>query len=195
MCEFVVDWQSEICPEIHALAKLERFAKVCEYSYSLWDWRFLWKWHIWRNWQNGVLSIKFGECSYNVEKESPLKVAIFAKMRNMANTRQSLSKNFKLDGKRALWKWRFWQKCWIWRKWRKFAKALATSEIRWQRSLFESSDFDDNRDLTRLRRRRQEERQKSNRFNEQNNNSARASRFFDHFFADPAKLRREMTEF
>ena len=80
-------------------------------------------------------------------------------------------------------------------KWRKFAKVLATSEIRWQRSLFESSDFDDNRDLTRLRRRRQEERQKSNRFNEQNNNSARASRFFVHFFADPAKLRREMTKF
>ena len=51
------------------------------------------------------------------------------------------------------------------------------------------------RDLTKLRRRRQRERQKSNRFNEQNNNSARASRLFVHFFAVPAQLRREMTNF
>ena len=51
------------------------------------------------------------------------------------------------------------------------------------------------RDLTKLRRRRQRERQKSNGFNEQNNNSARASRFFVHFFAVPAQLRREMTKF
>ena len=36
---------------------------------------------------------------------------------------------------------------------------------------------------------------KSNRFNEQNNSSARASRFFVHFFAVPAQLRREMTKF
>ena len=50
-------------------------------------------------------------------------------------------------------------------------------------------------DLTKLRRRRQGERQKNNRFNEQNNNSARASRFFVHFFAVPAQLRREMTKF
>ena len=42
----------------------------------------------------------------------------------------------------------------------------------------------------KLRRRRQGERHKSNRFNEQNNNSERASRFFVHFFAVPAKLRR-----
>ena len=37
---------------------------------------------------------------------------------------------------------------------------------------------------------RQGERQKSNinRFNEQNNNSARASRFFVHFFAVPAQI-------
>ena len=34
---------------------------------------------------------------------------------------------------------------------------------------------------------------KNNRFNEQNNNSARASRFFVHFFAVPAQQRREMT--
>ena len=50
-------------------------------------------------------------------------------------------------------------------------------------------------DLTKLRRRRQRERQKSNRFNEKNNNSARSSRFFVHFFAVPAQLRREMTKF
>ena len=50
-------------------------------------------------------------------------------------------------------------------------------------------------DLTKLRRRRQGERKKSNRFNEQNNNSARASRFFVHFFAVPAQLRPEMTNF
>ena len=49
------------------------------------------------------------------------------------------------------------------------------------------------RDLTKLRRRLQGERQKNNRFNEQNNNSARASRFFVHFFAVPAQQRREMT--
>ena len=53
----------------------------------------------------------------------------------------------------------------------------------------------DIRDLTKPRRRRQRERQKSNRFNEQNNNSARASRFFVHFFAFTAQLRREMTKF
>ena len=51
------------------------------------------------------------------------------------------------------------------------------------------------RDLTKLRRQRQGERQKGNRFNERNNNSARASRFFVHFFAVPAQLRREMTKF
>ena len=36
---------------------------------------------------------------------------------------------------------------------------------------------------------------KNNRFNEQNNNSARASRFFVHFFAFTAQLRREMPKF
>ena len=51
------------------------------------------------------------------------------------------------------------------------------------------------RDLTKLRRRRQAGRQKGNRFNEQNHNSACASRFFVHFFAVPAQLRREMTKF
>ena len=49
------------------------------------------------------------------------------------------------------------------------------------------------RDLTKLRRRRQGERQKNNRFNEQNNNSARASRFFVHFFAVSAQQRCDMT--
>ena len=36
---------------------------------------------------------------------------------------------------------------------------------------------------------------KNNMLNEQNNNSARASRFFVHFFAFTAQLRREMTKF
>ena len=36
---------------------------------------------------------------------------------------------------------------------------------------------------------------KNNRFDELNNNSARASRFFVHFFAFIAQLRREMTKF
>ena len=46
-----------------------------------------------------------------------------------------------------------------------------------------------------LRRGRQRERLKHNRFYEQNNNSARESRFFVHFFAVPAQLRREMNKF
>ena len=41
-----------------------------------------------------------------------------------------------------------------------------------------------------LRRRRQRKRQKSNRLNWQNNNSTRASRFFVHFFAVTARLRK-----
>ena len=45
----------------------------------------------------------------------------------------------------------------------------------------------DIRDLTKQGRRRQGELQK--------NNSARASRFFVHFFAVPVHLRREMTKF
>ena len=40
-----------------------------------------------------------------------------------------------------------------------------------------------------------ETRQKSNRFDEQNKYSARASRFFAHFFAVPAQLRSEMSKF
>ena len=48
------------------------------------------------------------------------------------------------------------------------------------------------RDLTVPRRRRQRERQKSNRLNRpRNNNSARVRRFFVHFFAVTAGLRRE----
>ena len=59
-------------------------------------------------------------------------------------------------------------------------------------SLLQSSVI---RDLTKLGRRRQGERRKSNRCNEQNNNSAHVSRFFVHFFAVPAQLRREMITF
>ena len=53
----------------------------------------------------------------------------------------------------------------------------------------------DIRDLRKLRLRRQWQRQKNNRFSSQNNSSALASRFFVHFFAVPARLRREMTKF
>ena len=51
----------------------------------------------------------------------------------------------------------------------------------------------DIRDFKIQRRRRQQERQKkkNNRFNKQNNNFARALRFFVHFFARFARLRRE----
>ena len=48
-----------------------------------------------------------------------------------------------------------------------------------------------NRDIKIRRRRRQRGCQKSNRFNNQHNNFARASRFFVHFFAVTARLRRE----
>ena len=51
------------------------------------------------------------------------------------------------------------------------------------------------RDFQQRRRRRQRERQKSNRFIEQNNQFARASRFFVHFFAVTARLRRENAQF
>ena len=49
------------------------------------------------------------------------------------------------------------------------------------------------RDFTMPRQPRRRERQKSNRLNRQNNNSARASRFFVHFFDVTARLRRENT--
>ena len=45
------------------------------------------------------------------------------------------------------------------------------------------------------RRRRPRERQNSNRFIKQNNTFARASRFFVHFFAVTARLRRENAQF
>ena len=51
------------------------------------------------------------------------------------------------------------------------------------------------RDLKIRRQRRRRERQKSNRFSNQNNNFARASRFFVHFFAVTARLRRENAQF
>ena len=57
------------------------------------------------------------------------------------------------------------------------------------RQTFATSFF--NRDLKIRRRRRQRELQKSNGFDWQNNNVARASRFFVHFFAVTARLRRE----
>ena len=48
-----------------------------------------------------------------------------------------------------------------------------------------------NRELKQRRRRRKQEQQPSNRFIDwQNNNFARASRFFVHFFAVTAQLRR-----
>ena len=59
--------------------------------------------------------------------------------------------------------------------------------------LFFLSDRSDHME-TRLnmpRPRRQREHQKSHRLNRQNNNSARAARFFVHFFAVTARLRRE----
>ena len=46
------------------------------------------------------------------------------------------------------------------------------------------------RDFKIQRHGRQQERQKNNRFDKQNNNFARASRFFVHFFARFARLRR-----
>ena len=50
---------------------------------------------------------------------------------------------------------------------------------------------DTNRKLTQRRRRRQENGKKAIDFDWQNNNFARASRFFVHFFAVTARLRRE----
>ena len=47
------------------------------------------------------------------------------------------------------------------------------------------------RDFKMSRRRRQRDRQKSNKVKRQNNNNARVSRFFVHFFAVTARLRRE----
>ena len=54
-----------------------------------------------------------------------------------------------------------------------------------------TSELTVSRDLKIRRRWRQRGRQKSNRFNNQNNNFPRASRFFVHFFAVAARLRRE----
>ena len=48
-----------------------------------------------------------------------------------------------------------------------------------------------NRELKRRRRRQQGERQKAIGLDWQNNNSARASRFFVHFFIVTARLQRE----
>ena len=56
-------------------------------------------------------------------------------------------------------------------------------------------DVQDFWDLKIRRRRRQRERRKNNTFNNQNDNFARASRFFVHFFAVTARLRRENAKF
>ena len=62
-------------------------------------------------------------------------------------------------------------------------------EMRLRKAL--NSALHETRDFETPRRRRQQERQKSNWLNKQNNNSARASRFFVHFFTVTARLRRE----
>ena len=57
------------------------------------------------------------------------------------------------------------------------------------------TDVQDFWDLKIRWRRRQRERRKNNTFNNQNDNFARASRFFVHFFAVTARLRRENAKF
>ena len=51
------------------------------------------------------------------------------------------------------------------------------------------------RDLTKLTTATATAALKSNRFSKQKNNFARASRFFVHFLAVPARLQREITKF
>ena len=82
-----------------------------------------------------------------------------------------------------------------WTRWNKRDKVWSSATSLLIKVAFSSPSLLPNKDLTKLRRRRQQERPKSNRFDEQNNNSARASRFFVHFFAVPAQLRREMTKY
>ena len=59
-------------------------------------------------------------------------------------------------------------------------QILCLHEMRSRKAL--NSALHETRDFKMPRRRRQRERQKSNWLNKQNNNSARASRFFVHFF-------------
>ena len=65
----------------------------------------------------------------------------------------------------------------------KISEILATVTREGTEMAIYIGDFNMSRRRRRRRRRRQRERQKSNRFNRENNNSARASRFFVHFFA------------
>ena len=64
------------------------------------------------------------------------------------------------------------------------ARFQICAHLRYRRRIFI-------RDFKMSRRRRQRDRQKSNKLNRQNNNNARAWRFFVHFFAVTARLRRE----
>jgi len=67
---------------------------------------------------------------------------------------------------------------------------ITATSLTLQRPVF-PEDIPYIRELKQRRRRRQQERQKSNWFRLANNNFARASRFFVHFFAVTALLRRE----
>ena len=71
------------------------------------------------------------------------------------------------------------------------ATKFEAAQIHFLISVFVTVAVVYNRELKIRRRRRQRERQKSNRVNNQNNKFARASRFFEHFFAVIAWLWRE----
>ena len=68
-------------------------------------------------------------------------------------------------------------------------QILHLHKVRSRKAL--NSALHETRDFKMPRRRRQRERQKSNWLNKQNNNSARAPRFFVHFFTVTARLRGE----
>ena len=68
-------------------------------------------------------------------------------------------------------------------------QILCLHSVRLRKAL--NSALHETRDFKMPRRRRQRERQKSNWLNKQNNNSARASRFFVHFFTVTTRLRGE----
>ena len=77
-----------------------------------------------------------------------------------------------------------------------FNSLLEAYLTRWREKLLPVTVLDPSniRELKIRRQRRQRELHKSNRFN-QNNNFARASRFFVHFLAVTARLRRENAQF
>ena len=85
----------------------------------------------------------------------------------------------------TLTKWlrqrRWWWWWWRWRRWR--WQWRRRCRWRWLRRRLRG-----NRELKQRRRRSQRERQKSLDLDWQNNNSARASRFFVHFFDVTARL-------